>query len=158
MGRAAIGEGAHDDARDLLEQALALGVEQSDPCWQALALSGLGLLAAVEGQPSAVALCDDGVGRTGGAQLHWRWVLAWAAEARVRVAVAAGDPRAGAWVDELEHLTGRTGMYDLLARAHLHRHALGDPSALGAAALVAASVESPALAAELARAGAVAAA
>jgi DNA-binding SARP family transcriptional activator len=158
MGRVAIADGAYDEARDLLEQGLALGVDQADPCWQALSLSGLGLLASAEAQPSAVALCDDGVGRTGGTQLHWRWVLAWAREARARVAVAAGDPRADVWVDELETLTGRTGMHDLLARAHLHRHALGDPSALGAAVLVAGSVESPALGRAIERAAAAAAA
>jgi len=36
-------------------------------------------------------------------------------------------------------------MRDLLARAHVHRHALGDPDALAAARIVAADVDSPGL-------------
>jgi DNA-binding SARP family transcriptional activator len=152
LGRVAVVEGRHEDARDLLEQALALGVEQGDPCWQALGLSGLGLLAHAEGDPQAPALCDEGVRRTGGVQLHWGWVYGWALETRAGVGIAYGDARAAGWVDELEAYAGRTGMRDHLARAHLHRHALGDGAALGAASLVAASVESPRLAADIATA------
>ena len=150
LGRVAIEEERFDDAQDLLEQALALAVEQRDPCWQALGLSGLGLLAHARGEPRAAALCDEACGRTGGIQLHWGWIYGWALEARAGVAVDRADPRAGGWVDELEAYAARTGMHDHLARAHLHRHALGDPAALGAAALVASSVESPRLAAEIA--------
>jgi hypothetical protein len=85
------------------------------------------------------------------------WILAHVSDALCAVAVAHGAADARRWVADLETLAARTGMRHLLARAHLHRHALGERSALAAAALVAADVESPALDREIAARSAVAA-
>ena len=82
------------------------------------------------------------------------YLLAWVTDAYCRVAIAAGSARAGHAVGELETLAARAGMRDLLARAHLHRHALGDPGALAAARVVAADVDSPGLDAAIEAAGA----
>jgi hypothetical protein len=57
---------------------------------------------------------------------------------------------------DLALLAARAGIRDLLARAHLHRHALGDADGLAAARIAAPDVDSPVLAAAIANAAAAA--
>jgi hypothetical protein len=59
-----------------------------------------------------------------------------------RWARAPGDPRV---VAGLTDLASRTGMHELTARALYHAAALGDPGAAGAARILAADVDNPAL-------------
>jgi hypothetical protein len=67
------------------------------------------------------------------------------AEARIEQAAASFEAvcdvgikhmrqEARAWVADLETLAARTGMSELLVRAHLHRNALGDRNAAEMAA------------------------
>ena len=53
-------------------------------------------------------------------------------------------PYARKLVSDLEAIAARTGMRELLVRAYVHRHRLGDPTA-EAAAMLAADIDSPLL-------------
>ena len=146
LGRALMQRGDHDAAREALEHGLALGTQVQDPCWQGLNLAGLGLLAAAEGDVGAAIAALEVARRLAvRGPVTSVWVLAHVSDALCAVAVEHDVPQARRWVADLETLTARTGMRDLLSRAHLYRHALGQSSALAAATLVAADVESPAL-------------
>ena len=147
LGLALVARGDLDDAREPLERGLAVGLQVEDTCWQAINLAGLGRLAAARGDTrSAIETLEEARRRVVRGPTISCWLLAFVSDALCSVAVADRTPGARRWVADLEALAARTGMRDLLARAHLHRHALGEGSALAAAALVAADVESPALA------------
>jgi hypothetical protein len=77
------------------------------------------------------------------------WVEGYTLDVLCETAVEHGLPEASAWIDALTALAGRTGMRELAARAHAHRARLGDPSALTAARVLAASIDNPVLSASL---------
>jgi hypothetical protein len=49
------------------------------------------------------------------------------------------------WVGQLEALAARTGMNEMLVRAHLHRAAMGVPGARESASVFAARIDNPAV-------------
>jgi hypothetical protein len=58
----ALAIGERDAAADRFAEALTLGTEIGDPCWEALALHGLGLLRLPEDADAAIQLLEEGVG------------------------------------------------------------------------------------------------
>jgi DNA-binding SARP family transcriptional activator/predicted negative regulator of RcsB-dependent stress response len=135
LGRALVAGGELTGARAALERGLALGTHVGDPCWQALNLTGLGLLAAAEGRPGpALDTLVAARRRSLSGPTTSAYMLAWVTEALCGVAVDAGRREAPRWIAGLEALAARTGMRDLLARAAAHRRALTRTQALPAAA------------------------
>ena len=154
-GRALVERGDTEAARAPLERGLVLATHAGDPCWLALTLTGLALLADREGDAgAAMSALREARRHVVRGPAPSAYLLAWVTDAYCRVAIAAGSARARHAVVELETLAARAGMRDLLARAHVHRHALGDPDALAAARVVAADVDSPGLDRAIAAAGA----
>ena len=80
----------------------------------------------------------------------YRWAEAYALEALVDVAVTAGDEQAPTWLEQLDALASRHGFRELQARAHLHHARLCDSGASSLAALLAADIDNPRLAEDLA--------
>lgn len=146
-------EGRTDEAEGRFERAFALGRELDDPCWEGMAARGMGLAAAARGDTEVamqiLATAPKYCRRLPDAS---KWIEAYALEAGCRLAVQLGAPSAPMWVDELEAIAARAGMRELLARAMIHRAALGEPGALDAARLHAEGVDNPALHGELAAA------
>jgi hypothetical protein len=60
--------------------------------------------------------------------------------------VDAGAEAAPRWIDELEAVTARRGIRELLLRATVYRARLGEPGAADAARSLAAQIDNPALA------------
>ena len=77
------------------------------------------------------------------------WVEGYTLDALCEVGVEHDLPETSGWIDDLVALAGRAGMRELAARAHAHRARLGDPSALTAARVLAASIDNPVLTASL---------
>ncbi len=129
-GRALVERGDTEAARAPLERGLVLATHAGDPCWLALTLTGLALLADREGDAGAAmsALREARRHVVRGPRLRPTWRGRTTPHRGRR-----GSARARHAVVELETLAARAGMRDLLARAHVHRHALGDPDALAAA-------------------------
>ncbi|MBI4260265.1 MAG: SARP family transcriptional regulator [Actinobacteria bacterium] len=154
IGETLLREGDVDGAAAAFEHAFALGCQVGDPCWESIAARGLGLVAAAQGDvPGALQWLEEAPRRCRRLPDSWLWVEAYALDALCQVAVARGAPAAPRWIGELEALAARAGMRELLARATLHRARLGDPGALEAARMLAAGIDNPALAADLAAAG-----
>lgn len=130
-----------------LEGAYALACQVGDPCWESYALRGRGLLAAARGDDAAALdLLTEAPGACRRQRDAHSWVEAYCLEALCGFAVPRGLPSAPGWVDELEAFAARRGMRELVARAALHRAALGQPGAAEHAGALVAGIANPALA------------
>jgi DNA-binding SARP family transcriptional activator len=141
-----------DAAQARLDHAFALGCQIGDPCWEAVAARGLGLLRAAEGDTVGAAGLLVDAGRRG-ARLPdaYVWVQGYVLDALATLGVAHGLPEAPQWVGRLAAIADRCGMAELAVRAAVHRWRLGDPGGLSAARVLADGVDNPALDALLAR-------
>lgn len=144
----ALDAGDADTASERFARAWALGCQVGDPCWEGLAARGLGLLHARSGdRDGATGWLDEGVRRCTRVPDRYQWMHAHVLDAAVGTALDHGEPeRAGPLLGALSALAARCDMRELVVRAHLHRHRLGDPTALAAARMLAADVDNPALA------------
>lgn len=138
-----LAEGHIDLAGELYQHAFTLACEIDDPCFKAKSEVGIGLVEQLRGNPV------ESMSRLESAQ-RWlvetpdhTWTMACVIDALCSVAIANDLPSAPGWVTHLEDLAARTGMRELLVHAYLHRHALGDHSALGAAELFSRDVDNP---------------
>jgi len=140
-----------DAAEARLEHAFALGCQVGDPCWESVALRGLGLVAAARGDVGrALELLVDAPKLCRRLPDTYLWIEAYALDALCAVAVDAGAEAAPRWIDQLEEMTARRGIRELLLRATVYRARLGEPGALAAARSLAAQIDNPALAGLLA--------
>lgn len=138
--------GQVDGADEAFDHAYALSCQLGDPCWESLGARGLGLVSAErEDFDSALARLDEAPRLCRRFPDSYLWVEAYGFEALCRLLVATQAPIAPAVIAELENMASRTGMRELLARAMLHRAALGERQALDVARALASSISNPAL-------------
>jgi tetratricopeptide (TPR) repeat protein len=131
-----------DEASEALEHAFAIACQLTDPCWEAFACRGLGLVEAARGRaPQALAWLTDGRARCTRVANPYQWIHGWVLDAQCDI--GRQDDRAPGWIDELEALASRTGMRELLLRAYLHRARRGDTRARDAARLLGAEIDNP---------------
>jgi DNA-binding SARP family transcriptional activator len=148
---AELGRGRVADAHQLFEHAWAMACQIGDVCWQTLSLRGLGLVEAQQGhRAEAIHQLSEAPGHCRRLPDAYRWAEAYALEALVGVAIDIGDDRAGAWLAQLDTIASRHGFREFQARAHLHRVSLGEPDAWSPGALVAAEIDNPLLARDVA--------
>jgi tetratricopeptide (TPR) repeat protein len=135
-----------DSAEERFEHAFALGSQVGDPCWESIAVRGLGLTAAARGDlTKALELLVDAPKLCRRLPDTYLWIEAYGLDALCTLAVDTGTEGAGQWIDELESLTARRGMRELLLRATVYRARLGDLGALDAARSLAGQIDNPAL-------------
>jgi DNA-binding SARP family transcriptional activator len=133
-------------AEERLEHAFALGCQVGDPCWESIAIRGLGLVAAQRGDlHRALDLLSDAPNLCRRLPDTYLWIEAYGLDALCAVAVENRAEGAAQWIDELESITARRGMRELLFRATLYRAQLGEPGALDAAESLAAQIDNPVL-------------
>ena len=138
-----LGDLASAEAR--FEHAFALGCQVGDPCWESIALRGLGLVAAARGDIArALELLVDAPKLCRRLPDTYRWIEAYGLDALCAVAVEHGAAP-GPWIDELEATTARRGIRELLLRATVYRARLGESGALDVACSLAAQIDNPAL-------------
>lgn len=129
------------------EHAFALGCQVGDPCWESIALRGLGRVAATRGDVSrALELLVDAPRLCRRLPDTYLWIEAYGLDALCAVAVEHGAGTAARWIDELEAIAARRGIRELLLRAAVYRAHLGEPGALDVALSLAAQIDNPALA------------
>jgi tetratricopeptide (TPR) repeat protein len=134
-----------DEARAAFESAFALGCQIGDPCWEGISARGIGLVHAAVGRvDEAIRWLDDARTRCIRIPDAYLWIHAYCLDALCEVAIANGIGEV-AWVRELETVASRTGMSELLVRAHLHRAAAGERGAAEAARLFADRIDNPAV-------------
>lgn len=146
LGSCMLAEGDVDGAAETFEHAFALGCHLGDPCWEGMGARGIGLVHADRGAiEEAIDWLDDARTRCMRVGDAYRWVQVYCEDALCEVATTYGVDGYAQWIDELERHAARADMRDFVARAYVHRHRGGDPSALAAAAVLAAQVDSAAL-------------
>ena len=134
------------NAAAAFEDAYSLVRQVGDPCWESYALRGRGLLAAVSGDDALALDLLVQAPQACRRQRHAHdWVQAHCLDALAGFAAQRNLDRAPGWVDELESFASRRGMRELVARAALHRVALGQPGAEDVASLLLETVDNPAL-------------
>jgi tetratricopeptide (TPR) repeat protein len=154
MATVDIAEGHIDAAGDAFGSAFALGCQIGDPCWEGLAARGIGLVHWAGGRvEEAIAWLEDARTRCVRIPDSYLWVQAYCLDALCEVGIASAHPRTSAWVADLETMAARTGMYEFLVRAQLHRARLGDVRALDAALVFVDRIDNPAVLARLTAAG-----
>jgi DNA-binding SARP family transcriptional activator len=146
LGAVELATGEVAAAKEAFESAFALGCQIGDPCWEGLSARGIGLIHAHEGRSDeAIAWLDDARTRCVRTSDAYLWVHAYCIDALCEVAIARGHPQAASWVGDLEMIAARSGMYELLVRADLHRVALGEHQAGEVARLFAGRIDNPAV-------------
>jgi DNA-binding SARP family transcriptional activator len=135
-----------DAAESRFEHAYALGCQVGDACWESIGLRGLGLVASARGDvPRALGLLVDAPKLCRRLPDTYLWIEAYALDALCAVAVEHRAEAAPRWIDELEAITARRGIRELLLHATVYRARLGEPGALEAARSLAAQIDNPAL-------------
>ncbi|HET9544185.1 MAG TPA: tetratricopeptide repeat protein [Gaiellaceae bacterium] len=135
-----------DAAEARFEHAFALGCQVGDACWESIGLRGLGLVAAARGDvPRALDLLVEAPRLCRRLPDTYLWIEAYALDALCAVAVEHRAEAALRWIDELEAVTARRGIRELLVHATIYRARLGEPGAAEAARSLAAQVDNPAL-------------
>lgn len=136
-----------DGAAGWFERAFALGCQIGDPCWEGISGRGLGRVAIERGETGkALEILVDTVARCVRYPDAYLWGKGYALDVLCGLAVDKALPQAMGWIDELLVLAGRSGMRELVARAHLHRSALGDTASGNAARLLVLQIDNPGLA------------
>ena len=138
--------GRVDRAGEQFEQAFALGCQLGDPCWEGLAGRGLARVAEQRGEHDrARELLLDALRRCARVPDSYLWGRVYALDALCDLEVTLRSPAARARVDTMLELAQRSGMQELVARAHLHSAALGRQPALAVAVELARHIDNPAL-------------
>lgn len=135
-----------DRAEERFEHAFALGCQVGDPCWESIAIRGLGLVAAARGDVSrALELLLDAPPVCRRLPDTYLWIEAYGLDALCSVAVEQGAEAAPRWIDELEATAATRGMRELLLHAALYRDRLGEPGARDVARSLAGQIDNPAV-------------
>jgi DNA-binding SARP family transcriptional activator len=135
-------------AASRFEHAFALGCQIGDPCWEAIAARGLGCVALARGEPQRAAeILVDSMTRGGRLPDAYLWGKGYALDVLCGLAVREDMPQASGWIDELLMLAARSGMRELVARAHLHRARQADDASRDAARMLVQDIDNPVLAA-----------
>jgi len=146
IAQIALLEGRVEEAAELFDHSHALAIEVGDPCWESLALRGLGLVAAERGDHAAAArLLHDS--RTACRRINdsYVWLEAYGLAAEVGHAIATGLQRWEELIDDLDQLASSHGIRELQAEAAILRVEAGRSEALEAARSHVAAVDNPAL-------------
>lgn len=135
-------------AAGIVQQAFARACQLGDPCWEGMSARSLALTAEAAGDPGrAFTLLADARARSNRLSDPYVWLDAYILEAQCALGRRHGHPDTATWVDALRRLASRTGMREMTVRAMRHRAALGHPDDGEAAALLAADIANPVLAA-----------
>ncbi|SEO39174.1 AfsR/SARP family transcriptional regulator [Trujillonella endophytica] len=144
LGEVYLLDGQLEEAAEALEHSYALACQVGDPCWQGYSLRARGLVAAArrEDAPALDCLVQAREACRRARSSH-DWVQAYCLDALCAFAAERGLDAAPQWVAELEDFASRRGLWELLARAVMHRAQLGQPGADGLAALLLQAVDNP---------------
>jgi DNA-binding SARP family transcriptional activator len=129
-----------------LEEAYGLACRIGDPCWEAIGARATGLLHRHRGDVDGAARwIEEAIRRSNVVSDHATWVYCQAVDAAADLAIATGDRPAAGLVAGLADTAARAGLRELVVRARLHAHRLGERGALEAARRLAAEIDNPAL-------------
>jgi hypothetical protein len=138
--------GEVDAAAERLERAFTVACQVEDPCWEGVSARAIGLLEARRGRADvARAWLAEALTRCTRVSDPYEWAHAYVLDAVAGTAATAGDGRGRDAAEDLRVLAARTGMRELVVRAHIHLGRLGDDGMLDSARLLAHEIENPLL-------------
>ena len=146
LGHVLLAQGDLAGASDSLEQSFARACQIGDPCWEGISARGLALLAEASGSvEEAFTLLLDARTRCTRLADPYVWLDVHIIDALCELGRRHGHPQTLDWVEEMHDRASRTGMRELTVRAMLHGAALGRAGDAAVAALLAATIDNPAL-------------
>ncbi len=148
LGQVLLSQGDLAGASDSIGQSFARACQIGDPCWEGISARGLGLLAEASGDvDEAFTVLTDARTRSTRLADPYVWLDVYILDALCDLGRRHGHRQTPEWVEEMHDRASRTGMRELTVRAMLHGAALGDPGDAAAAAMLAADIDNPVLAA-----------
>jgi DNA-binding SARP family transcriptional activator len=142
--------GLDEAAEERFQHAFTLACGIEDPCWEAFAARGIGLIAASRGDIQAAGRwLEEALTRCIRWPDRYEWAHAWVLDAAAGLAITREETRARELAGRLEETASRATLRELIARALIHRAHLGDSEATRAAELIAREIDNPLLQAEL---------
>ncbi|WP_427133446.1 BTAD domain-containing putative transcriptional regulator [Pseudarthrobacter sp. S9] len=149
-GETYLAVGRLDEAAAFIDRSWVMADLAGDHCYMALAAGAKASLSVARGDPAAT----EAWLKRGLATSPWYlWYTARLLDTASEVAIAAGSTRAEDYVGRLGTMASRSGLRELVVRAHSHRAVLGDAAAGEAIPWLAKDIDNPALDAYLARRG-----
>jgi tetratricopeptide (TPR) repeat protein len=146
-GEVELARGDAAAAASMLEHSFARACQLGDPCWEGMAARGLALVAESSGDVAgAFDLLADARTRCNRLADPYVWLDAYILDALCDLGRRHGHPETMRWIDALRTLASRTSMREMTVRAMLHGAALGIEGDLQVAVLLAAGIDSAALA------------
>ncbi|MGB5953022.1 MAG: hypothetical protein WBG57_11005, partial [Ornithinimicrobium sp.] len=131
-------------ADTLLRQAFARACQVGDPCWEAAAARGLGLVAEERGNTDqAFRTLIEARHRCTRLADPYAWLEGYVLDSLCTLAIRHNHPERDLWINTLLRLAARGGMRELTARSLLHAAAAG--SARGPVSHVARNIDNPSL-------------
>lgn len=128
---AAYQQGALAEARTGLERALVTSRQVADPCWESMALRGLGTVAVAEGRVTqGLELLQEAPRLCRRLPDTYLWIEVYGLDALADAGTARGIAEAGQWTQALEEVTTRHGMRALNRNASRYRDRLSPGSAV----------------------------
>ncbi|MBS3940525.1 MAG: SARP family transcriptional regulator [Actinobacteria bacterium] len=111
-----------DLSTSILEMAHATSLQVADPCWESMALRGLGLASTAAGDvETGLGLLQDAPRQCRRLPDTYLWIEAYGLDALADVSSQRGLDAAPGWIDRLEELSVRHGMRTLSANAAGYR-------------------------------------
>jgi DNA-binding SARP family transcriptional activator len=147
-GETCLDAGRLDEAAALIDRCWVMADLAGDHCYMAMAAGAKARLNVARGDRGAAEnWLDRGLGITP----WYLWYTVRLLDTAAELAIAADSPRAKEYVARLSSMASRSGLRELVVRAHSHRAILGDIAAAEAIPWLAKNIDNPALNAFLAQ-------
>jgi hypothetical protein len=148
LGQVLLSQDDLDGASAALEQSFARACQIGDPCWEGISARGLALLSEAAGDVDhAFTVLLDARSRVNRLADPYVWLDVHVLDALCELGRRHGHEQTARWVETMHDRASRSGMRELTVRAMLHGAALGDRGDAAVAALLAADIDNPRLAA-----------
>jgi DNA-binding SARP family transcriptional activator len=147
-GETSLAAGRLNEAAALIDRSWVMADLAGDHCYMAMAAGAKARLNVARGDRGAAeSWLDRGLDITP----WYLWYTVSLLDTAAELAIAADSPRAKEYVARLSSMASRSGLRELVVRAHSHRAILGDATAAEAIPWLAKDIDNPALNAFLAQ-------
>jgi DNA-binding SARP family transcriptional activator len=141
-GEIYLAAGRLDEASALIDRSWVMADLDGDHCYMAMAAGAKARLSVARGDRAAA---ERWLSRGLATSPWYLWYTARLLDIASEVAIEAGSPRAEEYVASLSSMASRSGLRELVVRAHSHRAILGDAAAAQAIPWLAKDIDNPAL-------------
>lgn len=142
LGEAFLLEGKHDEAGALIDHARVLADLSRNTGWIAMAVAAQARLLVTQG---GIGIAQGHIHQALALTPRWTWARGRLMDIACEAAIAAWSTEAERQAARLSLVAARSGMRELVVRAHSHRGVLGDTAAAEAVPVLVQGIQNPAL-------------